>query len=101
MEPRDLGGDAEPTLRPARPDIRVAPSPLLAGGRAIGGARVDDGEIAEHADEDVVRLDLRYAGARGDLPEERGAIDERAIRVAVHEVRREVAVEPGCIPLVH
>src|SRR4051812_38594751 len=48
----------EPLAVLLRPAIGVAPMGVLAVGGGIAGGGVDDGEVAEHADLDIMRREI-------------------------------------------
>src|SRR5690606_34125748 len=90
----DMGTDAGPPLALPAPDVRVAAASRLAVRPGEGGARMNEGEVAQEADAHVLLAQLAYRRATADLGEELRAIEQRAIRVHVHEVGREVLLEP-------
>src|SRR5262245_17793723 len=94
LEPRDIGGHADPALATAGPHVGVAAGAGLPVGPEIGGARVDEGHVAQHPDQHVLDVQAPHGGAAADLSQEAGAIHERAVGVAVHEILGEVGVEP-------
>jgi hypothetical protein len=58
---------------------------------------VRDRGVAEQADAHVLHAEIRHRAGRGDLAQEGGTIDQRAVGVAVEEIRGQVALEPGHI----
>ena len=60
---------------------------------------MDQGDVAQDADEHVLDGEVLHRGATPDLGEEAGAIHQRAVRVAVDEVLGEVPVEPAHVGL--
>src|SRR5215475_3557599 len=60
---------------------------------------MDDREITHDANENVMRLEVGYAGVSGDLGQKSLPVDQRTVRIAVPEILRKVAFEPGDVAL--
>src|SRR5687768_10341555 len=84
--PRHMRRDGEPAPAPARPDVGVAPVPLLARRGLVGGARVDERDVAQKADADVVdgKAADRHRARR--LLQKLPLVDERAVRVRAEKI---------------
>src|SRR5215831_612560 len=97
----DVGGNAHPPPVPLRPHVRVAPRSRLAVRLDVGGARVNDGNLAQHPDPHVLALDVLDRARFRDLLEETRAILEGTVWIAVHEVLGQVLVEPADVRFPH
>src|SRR4029077_15987295 len=95
----DVRRHAAPPPVGAPPDVRVAPRAGLTVGLRVRGARVDDADIAHNLDPDVFHAEVRDRARLADRREERRTIGERAVGVAIHELRGEVRVEPADVRL--
>src|SRR6266403_5667953 len=80
---RDVRRHAAPPPVRAPPDIRVAARAGLTVGLGVRGARVDDADVAHHLDPHVLNAEVRNGARLADERDERGAIGERAVCVAV------------------
>src|SRR5215467_1882773 len=97
----DVGGDAYPSPVPLRPHVRIAPRSGLAVRLDVGGARVDDDNLAQHPDPHVLALDVLDRARFRDLLEKTRAILKGTVWIAVHEVIGQVLVEPADVRLPH
>src|ERR1700736_1732387 len=92
LQPCHVCRDGEPAPVALRPHVRVAAAACAAVDR-VGGARIDDREMIHDAGEYFLGLEaLDRHGLRG-LFEESRTVDQRAVRIAAVEFRREDLVE--------
>src|SRR5258708_13926092 len=84
--PRHMRRYREPAAVLPRPAIGVAPNSLLALGRGVAGRGVDDGEIAQHANLDVLRGEIPDLHRDRRLLEERGAVNHALVGIGAIEI---------------
>src|SRR5262245_1368537 len=83
---RDLRGDRNPASISPRPCVGIAALSRPPVRRSEGRSRVNQREIAQQAHVDIVRLQLRDLGRRGNMREELLAIDLRSVRQRTEKV---------------
>src|SRR5688572_33452572 len=95
LQPRNVSRHALPAAVAELPIVGVAAGAWGPVRLRVGGAGVDDGEVAEDADDDVVLADALHWRSAADLRQKGVSVDQHAIRVGVAEVSGKVGVEPG------
>lgn len=99
--PAHVRRDRKPASMPFKPRIGVPAASRLAVGLRVGRARMDDGHVADALDMDVAALKASDARRPRNLREERRAVDERAVGIAVDEIGSEDFVEAPHIGVLH
>ena len=94
LSPRHMRRHREPAAVLPRPAIGVAAGGLLAVGRRVAGARVDDGKIAHQANLDVMGFEIADRHRHRRLLEKAGAVDQRFVGIGAIEIVGEDFVEP-------
>ncbi len=89
--------DGEPLAVLARPHIGVAAGARAPVTHRVAGAGVDDRRIAEYADLDVMRGQVRDRDRPRGLREKAAAVDQRSVRVRAAEIRCEDLAEAADI----
>src|ERR1700747_2994126 len=85
--------DGEPFAVLARPHIGVAAGARASVGQRVTGAGVDDRDIAEYADLDIMRCQIRDRDRPRGLREKATTVQQRSVRVGAAEIRCENLVE--------
>src|SRR5262245_15328467 len=75
LQARDVRGHALPAAIAQLPVVGVAAGTLRSVRFLVGGARVDDGKVAEDADDDVVLANVAHCRSAADLGKEGFPID--------------------------
>ena len=73
--------DGEPLAVLPGPAVGVPAVRLLAVGRCVARRRMDDGEIAQHADLHVMRSEIPDRDWLRDLLQERGAVHQGLVGI--------------------
>src|SRR5262245_6880430 len=100
LKARHVRGDALPTSLAPTPIVGIAAAAWRAVGLLITRAGMNDGEVAENADDDVVFANVFDRRAATDLRQKGGTIDKAAVGIGIVKVGREIGVEPGNVGLV-
>src|SRR5665213_429065 len=93
--------DCEPAAVLLGPAIGVAAEGLLAIRRLVAGASVDDGEVAEHANPDLIGDQVPDRDRHRGLLQKSGAVDQRLVGVAAIEVLRQDLVKALDVRVLH
>src|SRR3954470_14683810 len=96
-----MRGYREPASVLSCPAVGIASRGGLSVRQRIAGAGVDDGEVAQDANLDVLRLEIFDGERHGGLLKKSGAVDQRLVGIGTVEISGKDFIETLHIAILH